>query len=69
MYDVAKEAAAFNMLSLEDHVNDDTYAAYSPNDIGDFCKTFLRARRDSDRIPASGFYCVSIQVKLEKIKL
>jgi cyclopropane fatty-acyl-phospholipid synthase-like methyltransferase len=39
MYEIADEALIFNMLNSAVHRNDDTYAAYSPHTISDFCKT------------------------------
>jgi trans-aconitate methyltransferase len=39
MFDLAKEAIAFNMLDKETHVDDETFAAYYPNEISDFCQT------------------------------
>lgn len=40
MYEIANKAVAFNMLDRLTHVDNETYAAYSPNEIVDFCKTF-----------------------------
>jgi SAM-dependent methyltransferase len=40
LYSLAREGVAFNMLDNSIHIDDNTYAAYSPHDIGDFCKTF-----------------------------
>jgi hypothetical protein len=40
MYSFAGKALAFNMLDLYDHVDDDTYAAYSPIEVSEFCRTF-----------------------------
>jgi SAM-dependent methyltransferase len=40
MYSFADKALAFNMLDLQDHVDDDTYAAYSPIEASEFCRTF-----------------------------
>lgn len=39
MYDTANKAVAFNMLDNRFHTNDETYAAYSPLEIADFCST------------------------------
>lgn len=39
MYALANKAVAFNMLDKHVHVDDDTYAAYSPIEIADFCST------------------------------
>lgn len=40
MYDLADRAVAFNMLNSTIHVDDSIYASYSPDEIGEFCKTF-----------------------------
>ncbi len=40
MFDCANKGVAFNMLNTDIHVNDDTYAAYDPDEVSDFCKTF-----------------------------
>ena len=40
MYELAKKAVAFNMLDNRIHSDDETYAAYSPIVIADFCSTF-----------------------------
>ncbi len=39
MYGIAKKGLAFNMLNREAHIDDETYAAYDPNEVADFCKT------------------------------
>ncbi|MES2436595.1 MAG: class I SAM-dependent methyltransferase [Patescibacteria group bacterium] len=39
MYELSSEALIFNMLNSATHRNDATYAAYSPHEISDFCKT------------------------------
>jgi 2-polyprenyl-3-methyl-5-hydroxy-6-metoxy-1,4-benzoquinol methylase len=40
MYSLCKKGIAFNMLDRSVHVDNETYASYSPQEIGDFCKTF-----------------------------
>lgn len=40
MYGVAKKGVAFNMLNIDGHIDDSIYAAYSPAEVSDFCKTF-----------------------------
>ena len=37
MYALAKHGLAFNMLNAASHVDDETYAAYDPKQIADFC--------------------------------
>ncbi len=39
MFELSKKGLAFNMLNREIHVDDETYAAYDPNEVSDFCKT------------------------------
>jgi len=39
MFELSKKGLAFNMLNCEIHVDDETYAAYDPNEVADFCKT------------------------------
>ncbi len=38
MYSLSKEAAAFNMLDRENHVDDELYAAYDKEEIFNFCR-------------------------------
>lgn len=40
MYSLAQKGVAFNMLDNASHVDNETYAAYSPLEIADFCSTF-----------------------------
>ena len=40
MYDTANKGLAFNMLNKEVHIDDETYAAYDPSEVADFCKSF-----------------------------
>ncbi|MCC2630574.1 MAG: hypothetical protein K0S38_383 [Candidatus Paceibacter sp.] len=40
MYSLAEKGVAFNMLNYETHIDDETYAAYDPNEVADFCRTF-----------------------------
>ena len=37
MYQQCRIATAFNMLDRKMHIDDETYAAYSPEEIADFC--------------------------------
>lgn len=49
MFETAKVAVAFNMLDSSQHVNDDTFAAYSVPEVYDFCSTLtnkLAVRHD-----------------------
>ncbi len=39
MYALARKGVAFNMLDNRVHIDDDTYAAYDPEEIADFCST------------------------------
>jgi trans-aconitate methyltransferase len=52
MYELAKESVAFNMLDNATHIDDAIYAAYEPNEIVDFCKTFCdRVEVVTDYLP------------------
>jgi SAM-dependent methyltransferase len=39
MFALAKRGLAFNMLNAAGHVDDETYAAYDPKQIAEFCQT------------------------------
>lgn len=43
MYEVASKAVAFNMLDNATHVDNETYAAYSPHEVVDFCSGFANS--------------------------
>lgn len=52
MYGLAKQAVSFNMLDNRIHSDDDTYAAYSPLEIADFCDTVAsRVQIVTDYLP------------------
>ncbi len=52
MYELANNAVAFNMLDEATHVDNETYAAYSPKEIVDFCSTFAnRVEVVTDYLP------------------
>lgn len=52
MYALAKQAVAFNMLDNHIHSDDDTYAAYDPQAIADFCTTLTpRVQVYTDYLP------------------
>ncbi|MDO8510055.1 MAG: class I SAM-dependent methyltransferase [bacterium] len=40
LYGLAKTAFAFNMLDRATHVDNETFAAYDPRQVADFCGTF-----------------------------
>ncbi len=40
LYEMAQCGVAFNMLNNADHIDNETYAAYSPKEIADFCNSF-----------------------------
>jgi trans-aconitate methyltransferase len=40
MYSLAKKAMAFNMLNALHHVNNETFAAFHPDEVATFCETF-----------------------------
>ena len=40
MYQLADKAVSFNMLDNRIHTDNETYAAYSPIEVADFCSTF-----------------------------
>lgn len=52
MYSLANKAVAFNMLDKLTHVDNETYAAYHPGEIADFCSTFAgRVEMVTDYLP------------------
>ena len=40
MYEISKIGVAFNMLNINGHPNDETFASYDPHDIEKTCKKF-----------------------------
>lgn len=52
MYDIANKGVSFNMLDASTHVDNDTYAAYHPNEIAEYCSTFAeRVEIVTDYLP------------------
>lgn len=42
MYDLSNFASGFNMLNRAAHIEDETYCAFDPEEILNFCQTFAR---------------------------
>ncbi|MDQ3076926.1 MAG: class I SAM-dependent methyltransferase [bacterium] len=40
MYEIADIGVAFNMLNYADHIDNETFAAYSPKEVAEYCQTF-----------------------------
>src|SRR5690606_32972664 len=52
MYQSATKAVAFNMLDKHSHIDDDTYAAYDPKEIADYCSAIAtRVEVVTDVVP------------------